>query len=330
MTIDMMSDSFHNDTTDGIEGFANASVGKLELFFDEQEASLNRNIDLNASLREFGAVTSPDLPGCLAIRKLAGCGRLASKVPLPPSPPPPSPLPLHRRPLPVPQVCHQLPGVMDTLYWVAPHAYVDVGNLGPVCEQGEAVVDTAFLLCSTDINGTAARRELLISQAEKYELQKREFVDAAFEYALDRISPMVHAYLMSQANETFPNATELREMLDAPGKFEQMRPVCDDMEYVEDGVVRWFVGSLVVMACALLSFAYWNTYTNFVMLWEAEAISKNVPTGALLAGGGFVLGGAILYNGLMVFQAALAAAEDSVFFPREWFRPRERHDPHYA
>ena len=75
MTIDMMSDSFHNDTTGGIEGFANASVGKLELFFDEQEASLNRNIDLNASLREFGAVTSPDLPGCLAIRKLAGCGR---------------------------------------------------------------------------------------------------------------------------------------------------------------------------------------------------------------------------------------------------------------
>ena len=30
MTIDMMSDSFHNDTTGGIEGFANASVGKLD------------------------------------------------------------------------------------------------------------------------------------------------------------------------------------------------------------------------------------------------------------------------------------------------------------
>ena len=53
------------------------------------------------------------------------------------------------------------------------------------------------------------------------------------------------------------------------------------------------------------------------MLWEADAVSKNVPAGAVLAGGGFVLGGLLLYSGLMVFHAALAAVEESVFSVEE-------------
>jgi len=153
--------------------------------------------------------------------------------------------------------------------------------------------------------------------AEEYELQKRELLDTAFSYAMDQIGPMVHAYIMSQANGTFPNATELREMLNGTARIEEMRPICDDVAYIEMGVIRWFVGSLIVLLCAVLSFAYWGDYTNFVMLWEADAVSKNVPAGAVLAGGGFVLGGLLLYSGLMVFHAALAAVEESVFSVEE-------------
>ena len=149
--------------------------------------------------------------------------------------------------------------------------------------------------------------------AEEYELQKRELLDTAFSYAMDQTGPMVHAYIMSQANGTFPNATELREMLNGTAQIEEMRPICDDVAYIEMGVIRWFVGSLIVLLCAVLSFAY----TNFVMLWEADAVSKNVPAGAVLAGGGFVLGGLLLYSGLMVFHPALAAVEESVFSVEE-------------
>ena len=153
--------------------------------------------------------------------------------------------------------------------------------------------------------------------AEEYELQKRELLDTAFSYAMDQTGPMVHAYIMSQANGTFPNATELREMLNGTAQIEEMRPICDDVAYIEMGAIRWFVGSLIVLLCAVLSFAYWGDYTNFVMLWEADAVSKNVPAGAVLAGGGFVLGGLLLYSGLMVFHAALAAVEESVFSVEE-------------